>query len=567
METRTKKVWLINFALGFAGKIQYKKVIKASKDCKKASMATLRGILNYAKDTEWGRQHKFSEILAAENDDELVARYQKNVPVTDYEVIRPLIERHKNGEENVLFPGKPMMYATTSGTTGQPKWIPITHEYYQNIYNKMSKVWLYNFMKKKPHCFEGKTVSIVGKAIEGAAPDGTVYGSVSGVTRRDIPKFIQPINSAPDAVFEIEDYTARYYAIMRIGIEQDVTIIVTANPSTIVEMQNNVNEFFDDYIDDIEKGTLSSKINIPQDIRDRITVDFAPNPKRAAELRALKKKYGKNVLPKHFWPNMQILNTWKCGNTYVYLDKFKDSFPADMMHMEFSYFASECRAGLVLDESDATVLFPHYHYFEFVAVEDLDKANPKFLQLHELEDGKQYSVYVTTWSGLYRYPMNDLLKVNGFFGTIPKVQLMQKINGIISITGEKVHERQFIEACHQAEKSTGIKTQFFVGFADIQNSLYHFYYEFEDVDLPQEKVDEFTKAVDESVKNLNMEYKAKRDSFRLKEPVGHALGKNAFDAFKAKSIAAGLGREGQFKMNLLLQDEMRHGMFKELVRQ
>ena len=100
METRTKKVWLINFALGFAGKIQYKKVIKASKDCKKASMATLRGILDYAKDTEWGRQHKFSEILAAENDDELVARYQKNVPVTDYEVIRPLIERHKNGEEN-----------------------------------------------------------------------------------------------------------------------------------------------------------------------------------------------------------------------------------------------------------------------------------------------------------------------------------------------------------------------------------------------------------------------------------------------------------------------------------
>lgn len=567
METRTKNVWLINFALGFAGKIQYKKVIKASKNCKKASMTTLRGILNYAKDTEWGKQHNFAEILAAPTDEELVARYQKNVPVTDYEVIRPLIERHKNGEENILFPGKPMMYATTSGTTGQPKWIPITNEYYQNIYNKMSKVWLYNFMLKKPHCFEGKTVSIVGKAIEGAAPDGTVYGSVSGVTRRDIPKFIQPINSAPDAVFEIEDYTARYYAIMRIGIEQDVTIIVTANPSTIVEMQNNVNQFFDDYIDDIEKGTLSSKINIPQDIRDRITVDFAPNPKRAAELRALKEKYGNNVLPKHFWPNMQILNTWKCGNTYVYLDKFKDSFPSDMMHMEFSYFASECRAGLVLDESDATVLFPHYHYFEFVAENDLDNPNPKFLQLHELEDGKQYSVYVTTWSGLYRYPMNDLLKVNGFFGTIPKVQLMQKINGIISITGEKVHERQFIEACHQAEKDTGIKTQFFVGFADIHNSLYNFYFEFENTDLEQSKVDEFTKAVDANIKKLNIEYTAKRDSFRLKEPVGHALVKNSFDAFKSKSIAAGLGREGQFKMNLLLQDEKRQAMFQELVRQ
>ena len=102
---------------------------------------------------------------------------------------------------------------------------------------------------------------------------------------------------------------------------------------------------------------------------------------------------------------------------------------------------------------------------------------------------------------------------------------------------------------------------------DIQSSLYHFYYEFEDINLPQEKVEEFTKAVDENLKNLNMEYKAKRDSFRLKEPIGHALQLNAFDEFKSKSIAAGLGREGQFKMNLLLQDENRHAMFKELVRQ
>ena len=126
------------------------------------------------------------------------------------------------------------------------------------VYSKMTKVWLYSFIENRPDVFNGKIVSIVGKAIEGTAPDGTLYGSVSGVTQRDCPGFVKKLYTAPADVFTIADYKARYYCIMRFGIEQDVTLIVTANPSTIVEMQNNVNEFFDDYVDDIEKGTISS---------------------------------------------------------------------------------------------------------------------------------------------------------------------------------------------------------------------------------------------------------------------------------------------------------------------
>ncbi|MBQ0052317.1 MAG: GH3 auxin-responsive promoter family protein [Treponema sp.] len=561
---KTKNLWLINFALRFAGRIQYNKVIKASKNCKKASMTTLRGIIDYAKDTEWGKAHNFAEILEAKSDDELLALWQKNVPVTDYEDIRPMVERHKNGEENILFPGKPKMYATTSGTTGQPKWIPITNEYYDNIYNKMTKIWLYCFMRAKPRCFEGTTISIVGKAIEGAAPDGTVYGSVSGVTRRDIPNFVRPIHSAPDAVFAISDYTARYYTIMRIGIEQNVTIIVTANPSTIVEMQNNVREFFDDYVTDIENGTLNKKLKIEPEVRAVIEATLKPNPKRAAELRALKSQHP-DILPKHYWPDMQILTTWKAGNTWVYLDKFKGSFPETMIHQEFSYFASECRSGLVLDNDDNTVLFPHYHYFEFISEEDLENPEPKFYQLHELEVGKRYSVYVTTWSGLYRYPMNDLIEVKGKFNTIPKIRLIQKINGIISMTGEKVHESQFLEAVKRAEADTGIKTKFAIGFAELETSTYHFYYEFEEIDLADDKIAEFNKAVDSKLKEVNIEYEAKRDSFRVKDPVPHALQKNSFETYKERCILQG-ARDGQFKLNLLMQNEDRHAMFKALVR-
>lgn len=555
---------LINFALGFAGSILYNKAVKASKNCKKESEKTLRRILEYAKDTEWGKQHNFAEILKAKNDKELYELWQKYQPVTDYEDIRPLVERHKNGEENLLFPGKPKMYATTSGTTKEPKWIPITNEYYDNVYSKMTKIWLYTFMKFRPKCWEGPAVSIVGKAIEGHAPDGTVYGSVSGVTRRDIPNFIKPIHSAPAEVFEITDYTARYYTIMRIGIEQDAHVIITANPSTIVEMQNNVNLYFEDYCNDIEKGELSKKFSIPDHVREALQPYFTPNPKRAAQLRSLKQQYPV-ILPKHYWPNMQVLTTWKCGNTKIYMEKFQNSFPEGMLHQEFSYFASECRTGLIMDGGDNTVMFPQYHYFEFVLMDELENPNRKYYQLHELEQGKRYSVFVTTLAGLYRYDMNDMLEVTGKFNTIPTIQFVQKINGIISMTGEKLHEHQFIEAVHLAEQETGIKTKFFIGFADVQDSVYHMYYEFEPYDLSDDKVKEFNECVDKKLMEVNIEYAAKRDSLRVKLPVPHALVKDSFETYKERCILAG-SRDGQFKLVLLNQDEKRHAMFKDLIR-
>ena len=552
-----------NFLLGMAGGMQYLKLKSVSRNPRRTSEQTLRGILNYAKDTVYGREHHFAEILAAKDDKELYALYQQYVPAQEYEALRPYVERHKNGEANVLFPGKPIMYATTSGTTKEPKWVPITDVYLNSVYGKMTKVWLFNFIKNRPKVFTGKIVSIVGKVIEGYAPDGTVFGSVSGVTQRDCPKFVKKLYASPADVFSITDYNARYYAIMRMGIERNITLIVTANPSTIVEMQNNVNEFYDQYVDDIEHGTLNKDLNISPEIRAAIQPYLKPNPERAAELRALKQKYG-TVLPKHYWPNLQILNTWKCGNTKVYVYKFEHSFPEQMLHQEFGYFSSECRFGLVLDDTNNTVLFPHFHYYEFIEEHDLENEHPHFLQLHELEQGKRYCPFVTTYAGLYRYNMNDLVEVGPNFENTPTVHMIQKVNGIVTMTGEKLHERQFIEAVHAAEKELQMPVKFFVGFADLSISAYHFYYEFENLATTQQQAEQFTRTVDQVLQQSNIEYKAKRESFRVKDPVTHRLQRESFEHFKAQCIAEG-ARDGQFKMNLLMQDEKRHAKFKTLV--
>jgi hypothetical protein len=429
----------------------------------------------------------------------------------------------------------------------------------------MNQGWFYSMIKNKHKTFYGPCVIIVGKAIEGAAPDGTVYGSISGVMARDTPNFMKPCYSAPAEVSHIADYKARYYAIMRMGIERDTHLVLTANPSTLVEMQTNANEFFDDYCDDIEHGTVSSKFPIDENIRQAMIAYTKPNPKRAAELRKLKERYG-TVLPKHYWPNLQVINVWFCGNTRIYYEKIRDSFPSDSVFHEFGYVATECKAGLVLkSNTEETTVFGHKTYFEFIHESDLDNQNPKLYQLYELKEGQRYCMLVTTSSGLYRYNMNDLVEISSFHNDFPLIKFIQKVNGTISLTGEKLHERQFIEAVRETEKKTGKIAPFFVGFADPQKSNYKFYYEFADQDISVTEAEEFTAYLDRCLQNYNPEYREKRGSDRLKAPETALLGPESFERFKATCIDRGY-RDGQFKVNLLMQDEKRHAMFKELVK-
>ena len=564
-EKRIKKWWLIRTLLTMVGKKCLGEMTKASKNGKKASAECLRSTLEWAKDSVYGKEHNFAEILAAKTEDELFALYQKNVPINLYEDLSPYIERHKNGEANVLFPGKPKMYATTSGTTKEPKWIPVSEEYYKMVYKKMNQGWFYTMIMNRPKVFTGTTVIIVGKAIEGAAPDGTVYGSISGVMSRDIPDFMKGIYYVPVEVNYIADYKSRYYCIMRFGLEKDVTLLLTANPSTLVEMQTNVNEFYDDYCNDIEHGTINANLNIPADIRAVLEKTGKPNPERAAELRKLKERFG-TVLPKHYWPNLQVINTWFCGNTKIYYDKVRDSFPPDAVFHEFSYVSTECKGGLVLkSNAQETTMFGHKIYYEFIHESEVGNPNPKILQIHELVEGQRYCPMATTNSGLYRYNMTDLIEVSSYYNQFPEIKFIQKVNGTVSLTGEKLHERQFIDGIHEAEKRVSKKLSFYVGFADAEKSNYKFYYEFADQNTTQAEAEAFTAELDLVLQGFNAEYREKRASNRVKAPDTARLGPESFERFKAGCIAKGY-RDGQFKLNLLMQDESRHVMFKELVK-
>ena len=555
---------LINLGLAIMSLPGRMSLARASRNPEKASARTLRKILNLAKNTAYGKEHHFGAIVKARKPEQLFRLYEKSVRASEYESFRPYVERHKHGEANVLIPGKPLMYATTSGTTSKPKWIPISQKYMKDVYDVMSHIWLDNFARVRPKFLSGGLVVSVAKVVEGYAEDGTIFGSVSGVTAKKIPSIIRKRFVTPPEVYDISDYTARYYVMMRLAIAHSVSYIVAPNPSTLLELIHNAEEYFDDYIEDIEKGSISKKFDVSPEIRSVLAGFTIPDPERADFLRRVKEKCGGKPQLKDWWPDMQLLSSWKCGNTAIAAEKVQQQLPAGCCYQELGYFASECRFGLVLDEGIDSTLFPNYHYYEFIEESDLENPEPRFLRLHELEQGKRYCIYVTTFSGLYRYNMNDLVEVGGWNGKTPKIHMVQKVNGIVSITGEKLYEKQFIEAVHEAERQSGLKANFFIGFADPEEACYDFYYEFEKRKIRRSKAEAFTKIVDSQLMEMNIEYQSKRASHRLKEPKTFVLKRNAYDHFKRRSLLEG-ARDGQFKLVMLLQDKRRQRWINSLI--
>ena len=555
---------LINLGLAIMSLPGRMSLARASRNPEKASARTLRKILNLAKNTAYGKEHHSGAIVKARKPEQLFRLYEKSVRASEYESFRPYVERHKHGEANVLIPGKPLMYATTSGTTSKPKWIPISQKYMKDVYDVMSHIWLDNFARVRPKFLSGGLVVSVAKVVEGYAEDGTIFGSVSGVTAKKIPSIIRKRFVTPPEVYDISDYTARYYVMMRLAIAHSVSYIVAPNPSTLLELIHNAEEYFDDYIEDIEKGSISEKFDVSPEIRSVLAGFTVPDPERADFLRRVKEKCGGKPQLKDWWPDMQLLSSWKCGNTAIAAEKVQQQLPAGCCYQELGYFASECRFGLVLDEGIDSTLFPNYHYYEFIEESDLENPEPRFLRLHELEQGKRYCIYVTTFSGLYRYNMNDLVEVGGWNGKTPKIHMVQKVNGIVSITGEKLYEKQFIEAVHEAERQSGLKANFFIGFADPEEACYDFYYEFEKRKVRRSKAEAFTKIVDSQLMEMNIEYQSKRASHRLKEPKTFVLKRNAYDHFKRRSLLEG-ARDGQFKLVMLLQDKRRQRWINSLI--
>jgi len=511
---------------------------ESTKNPRKAQKKLLFEFLGRNCRTEYGRAHSFSEIKT-------IIDYQNFVPVRKYTDLQSSIERMTNGEKNILTRDKVILFAVTSGSTGRAKFIPVTR-YSRSKKAAVMSLWSYHIASDYPKIFDGKALAIVSPEVEGYTKSSIPYGTESGHGYKNIPAVIKNIYALPYEVFEIRDYNSRYYSILRLGMEKNITTIATLNPSTIVLLCQKIEDFQDKIIKDIEEGSLSKELDIPETIRKSITRQFKPNPKRATQLKEILEKT-KTLLPKYIWPNLQLIECWKAGTVGLYLKEFPKYFGNTPVR-DFGYLSTEARSSIPISDIGAGgILAVNSNFYEFIPKNQIDAAKKDLLLCDQLETGKEYFVVLTTPGGLYRYDIDDVIRVNGFYNKTPIIEFVQKGLNVTSVTGEKLYESQIVEAVNKAADRYKMFIEFFT--TSIQWGTpprYVFLVEFNQNTSLNEKKD-LLGSIEKELCSINIEYDTKRKSQRLEHPILKVVKRGSFKEFREKKVKSGM-HDGQFKV-------------------
>jgi hypothetical protein len=193
------------------------------------------------------------------------------------------------------------------------------------------------------------------------------------------------------------------------------------------------------------------------------------------------------------------------------------------------------------------------HFFEFVPEAERDDPSPTFLTADELESNREYFIYLTTSAGLYRYDINDVVRVVDFYRQTPVIQFVRKGQGMTNITGEKLTESQVTGALVDAVDRGDFDVQHFTAAVEWgEPPRYAFYAELGE-SVTRERMTELVGALDRALSARNIEYEAKRDSQRLGAPVLRRVAPGTYQALRQKRVAEG-APEAQVKIPQLSTD-------------
>lgn len=478
-----------------------------------AQVDLLKQILRENAKSAFGRDHDFGQVQSYDE-------YKAQVSIRDYEAHRPYVEQILSGELTALTEDEPFMFGSTSGTTSAPKWVPINKRWYHQLAATV-RIWLARALRQHGRMLDGTVLTVVSPAVEEYSPSGMPIGSASGLTNSRVPWLIRRSYAIPYAVAEIADYDLRYFAIARLGAESNVTMVITPNPSTLKRLAEEIQAHAPRIIQAIAAGKLGlnsdGQSNEQRALISMIEARLRPNPRRAAALQEALDREG-SLLPKHCWSHLQLIGCWLGGAAGVHARALLDSFgPVPLRDLGLR--ATEGTFSIPLEDGVADgVLALHTNFYEFIPVGEIDSDSPTTLLAHEVELGEQYYLVITTFGGLYRYDMNDVIEICGRYQSAPIIRFMRKGRDMVSIVGEKLHVNQALAAAQRASQQTGIHWVQFRLLPDADASRHIVLVEFQDSLPSLEQRELFIRAFDEGLMAENPEYPTKRHSERLGAP-------------------------------------------------
>ncbi|MGB9600202.1 MAG: GH3 family domain-containing protein, partial [Myxococcota bacterium] len=336
---------------------------EAVKDPERFQRDRIREILERNMDTEFGRKYGFSQIKSPEE-------YRDKVPIQNYDLLEPYIEKIKDGEKNILTSDEVIFFGRTSGTTGAAKFIPVTRSFLQE-YKLPRRVWMRQVINEMPGLVYGRLLTIHSPKIEGRTRGGIPYGSITvamGADNLGLP-IARGFHEIPMEVFFIDDFDAKYYYILRFALEMEISVIAAINPSTILLFVKKLTEHSDRLIKDLKNGDIDPDFKVDRIVRQRLLKLLKPNHQMAEKIGLSRDKHG-FVKPVEIWKRLCGLMCWKGGFGSYYISQFEPYFD-NLPIMDYGYAATEGNFAIPIStKRDDNVLIPYGHFLEFISERD-----------------------------------------------------------------------------------------------------------------------------------------------------------------------------------------------------
>ena len=422
--------------------------------------ALLKRILRANRNTEYGKEHRFSEIRS-------LSDFRKNVPVSGYEDYAERIERVKNGEDKLLTASKILGYSRTSGSSGVPKYIPATNAslkaYVRYTWTRALALGAAELKRQGKKYKPGRGV-FLSPATNETLPNGLPCSNIAEVGAREYGLFYPFILTIPTKnLFDMHDGDY-IYNIYRFALsDPDVTFIFSVFFSVNVSQLAYLRQHWQVIVDDIEKGTISEQIEMKQELRETLLKRIRPLPERAAYLRKQFEQGFDETLMKRIWPNLTVI----CGIGNASFASAANHIRSVAKGVPFDFSIYGASEGLVaavpaLETTDMQLLTDSCFY-EFIPFGD---ESGTVLTLDQLKVGEKYEILITTQAGLYRYRLKDVIEVKGFRGACPLIAFVYRKGQLFNIAGEKFSEEDARNTIMMLEKAHGVSIDKWLFYQD-----------------------------------------------------------------------------------------------------
>lgn len=487
------------------GLIHATEAVTSEPDAVEAQEKVLRGLLEKAKDTAFGRQYDFASLLKS---DHIRGEFAEKVPFFDYNRINEeWWSRMHEGEENVTWPGKPPYFALSSGTTGKSsKRIPVTEDMVEAIRQTGIKQVAALANYDLPSDFFQKEIMMLGSSTDLEKVEDHEEGEISGISASNIPFWFRNFYKPGVEIAQIEDWEERVLQIAKEAKNWDIGAI-TGIPSWTELMIKKILEYH-----------------------------------KADNIHEI-------------WPNLMVYSTG--GVAFEPYEKAFDKLVAHPLVVIDTYLASEGFLAFQTrpETSSMKLVVDNGIYFEFVpfkpeyiAEDGSIKDNSPVVKLEEVEAEKDYVLLISTVSGAWRYLIGDTIK----FTDVERreIRITGRTKFFLNVVGSQLSVNKMNDAVKELEKKFNITIPEFT-VAAVKNKegdyIHKWYLGVEGGDADEK---DLASALDETLKSANKNYGVAR-SKALKGVEVVKVSPNVFTEWSATNKKKG----GQVKMEKVMNEE------------